>query len=388
MNRKRRKCNKFEGFKILKNLPTIFIFVLSIPLNYHGEPLKLKDHSCGPKIPNGKCFISALTSNTKVDNPVTSNQTDHEESDTAIITDNIFTLSVLILIISTVLTSFILGYLRSVSLVKQSLVLFLYRDSAKLLLLLIGSVTLAIFFSYFKGNGITMPPTYAKIISYCCINLMIHLLLVLNSLEILQLYCMKEMIVDSPMPWADDDHDAIKKMRLFSLLLVTSVTSLLFVFKTYPKLYYSLIGDNTPIHKLSTGTFAFTVILGLLVLTYIISTLVTIFYAWRKNHDVNTQVPSKLRYIQLFFIFVIAFILSSGMYFNIWAGGNFWILFLILQMMVGVLSPITIILTSSKLRGYVHGHFKDTALFIRNFCGQYCSRRSRQVSPLEEFEMN
>jgi hypothetical protein len=253
-----------------------------------------------------------------------------------------------------------------------------------LALLLNCSSSIAILTCYVNGNGLTIPPTPAKAISYCISSLVLYLFLAINAQGFLYLYSKKEMVLDPHLPWVEDDRFAIKMMRLISLVFVASLTSILFAYEGYPKVYYIMIGDKTPITELPIGTTAFTMLLFVLIVTYLITSLSAVFYEQRSIYfGDNTTIPSGLRYLSCLLIFFTGFGQILGVILNFVSDGEFWIILLIRQILFGVISPITIISTSSQLRNYVKGIFKPSTLFVTAFCEQYCSRRSPQVYPLE-----
>ena len=380
MNRKR---NKSKQHKLLKYFPILLICVFIFPANYTGKSLRLNSTSCHLEFPDTKCPRSTVTSHTEINGNVTNNPADDKTPDNPIVNGNFLITSILILTISTILTLLILGYFYSVPIVKQSLVLFLYQDISKLALLLNGSASMAILTCYYYGNGITIPPTPAKIITYCISNLGLYLLLACNAQGFLHLYSMKEMVLDPNLTWLEDDRVAIKAMRVISLVFVTFVTSLLFACEGYPKFYYNMIGNNKPITELPMGTFAFTILIGLLIATYIITSLVAVFYERRSILGHNTQITSGLRHLPYAFVLISGFVLTFTGIFNFLGDGEFWIIPLIFQIFIGGFSPIIIISTSSQVKGYIKEIFQAPRLFISDFYEKYWTRRSPQVYPIE-----
>ena len=373
MNRKR---NKTKQLKILKNLPAILIYVLIFPANYSGKTLRLKTNSCGSEFPSKECPQSTVKFETNVNDATTSNPADDKVGKTAELTGNVVIISLLLLILSTILISLILRYFNGVSILKQSLILFLYQDSARLILLLNGSLSLAIFTLYSIGN-VVMPPTLAKIFTYCILNLLLHLLLASNVSAFLHLYSMKEMVIVPPWAWMEDERVAMKKMRLTSLGIVTFGMTLMFAYHIYPEMYYIVIGDRKPFKEWTIGKVLFLLFLGLLVITYTISSVAATFYERRCIYVGETRLPRCPWPI----LFVIVICLS-----RYWAGNTFWKIALALQLSVGVLA-IAIIASSCQLRGFVRGiiqDFQDATLLINYYFVPYLSLRSPQVHPIQE----
>jgi hypothetical protein len=181
----------------------------------------------------------------------------------------------------------------------------------------------------------------------------------------------------------EDERTSMKKMRVTSLVLVTGITSLLFANEEYPKMYYHMIGNNVPISELPRGTSVFTFLMGLLIVTYISSSLAAKFYE-RENVPVgDAQIPSELKYFPGALIWFVAFILVAGILFNVLSEEKFWISILILQMGFGVVPPILIISTSYQLQTYVKSFFQDATTFIVGMFRHYCLPRSIQIHPNE-----
>ena len=191
---------------------------------------------------------------------------------------------------------------------------------------------------------------------------------------------MKEMVLDPPLPWAEDDRFTIKRMRLISLVFITSVTSLLFAYEGYPKVYYSMIGTKKPITELPIGTFAFAMSQCVLVVTYIVTSLAAVFYERRSTLVNNTTIPSGVKHLASALTFFLGLILAYGVIFEFLGDGDIWIVLLLYQIVFGVFSPLNTISTSSQLKDYVKGAFLAFILFVSDFYEKFCSRRSPHVS--------
>ena len=381
MNRKRNKCKKL---KLFKYLPIILICVLFSPANYSGKRLDLKASLTTVGSLNKQRHTTTRTSAQNLEETFMNNEKVNDVSDPAKLIGKLVIINIFILILSAALISLILGYLSNTSILKQGLVLFLYQDTARLVLLLNCVCFSAIVTCYFNGNGITLHPTHAKVMSYCAVSLILHLLLAANALGILHFYSMKEKVIDAYLQWVEDERTTMKKMRISSLVLVTCTTSLLFANGGYPKMYYMIIGNNMRVTELPIGTSVFTFILVLLIVTYISSSLAAKFYERENTLVGDTQIPSELRYFPWALIWFFAFILFPGILLNVLdSTSKFWITLLILQTGLGVLSPMLIILSSYQLRTYVKSFFQDTSSFLMGIFRHYCLPRSIQIHPNE-----
>jgi hypothetical protein len=196
---------------------------------------------------------------------------------------------------------------------------------------------------------------------------------------------MKEMVLDPKFPCVEDDRVAIKMMRFISLVFVTSVTTLLFAYEEYPRPYYYMIGDQRPITELPMGTNALLMLIGVLIATYIIALFASVFYQQRSIFfGENTAISSGFRHFSSLIIFFTGLGLVFGAIFNFMGDGKYWTMLLIFQTLFGVFSQISVISTSSEIKGYVRGIFQASTLFVGDFYEQYFSRRSPQVYPIED----
>ena len=379
-NRKRSKQRK-----LLKYLATILICIFIFPANYSGKPLKQNFTSWDPEFPNTKYPISTVTSHPNLSDAVINYLAADQISDTPTVTETFVTISILVLILATILLSLTLGYFYSVPIVRQSLVLYLYQDISILVFLFNVVCSVAILTCYVGGNGRTIHPTTAKVITYCICNVLLYLLLASNVQGFLHLYSMKEMVLDPALPWITNDRVAIKIMRFTSLVIVTSVTSLLFANEGYPMPYYVMIGDVKTITELPIEAIVFPMLVIVLIVTYIITSLAALFYKQRSIYfGDNTTIPRGVRHILPLLLFFMAFVTVFGLMLTLASDRKHWFIPLINQMVFGVLSPIFVIASSSQIKGYVNGIFQASSLFVSGFYEQYFSRCSPQVYPMEE----
>ena len=379
----KRKNNKHTKFKLLKYLPIILSCVLFLPANYSGKNLHTRNGLPSSNSQLEQKSITTVPTKLKVEDAVIHDLNDNGVPNPYKVTGWTVVIVLLILILSTILISLILGYLYSSSIVKQGLVLFLYQDTAKLSFLLIFSISFAIVTCYLNGNGITIHPAHSKVLSYFCFSLTLHLLLAANALCFLNFYSMKEMVIDPYLQWVEDEQAAMKKLRVTSIVLVTSVTSLAFATGGYPKMYFNMIGNNAPITELPIGTFALTILLGLLVVTCMCFSVAAKCYQRANIFHGAAHIPNELTYFPLVLIWFIAFIIISGIFLNLLSHGKIWEMLLMMQIVYGVASPALIISTSFPLRTYVKSIFQDATSSAMDIFRQFCTRRQRQIHPIE-----
>ena len=132
MKRKRNKCKKR---KLFKYLPIILICVLFSPANYSGKRLDLKASLTTVGSLNKQRHTTTRTSAQNLEETFMNNEKVNDVSDPAKLIGKLVIINIFILIPSAALISLILGYLSNTSILKQGLVLFLYQDTARLVLL-------------------------------------------------------------------------------------------------------------------------------------------------------------------------------------------------------------------------------------------------------------
>jgi hypothetical protein len=141
-----------------------------------------------------------------------------------------------------------------------------------------------------------------------------------------------------------------------------------------------MIGENTPIADLPIGTTAFSILIGVLIVTYMITSVAALFYEQRSIYfGNNTTIPRGVKYLSCLVTVFMGFCQIYGAIFDFLSGGELWVLLLMRQILFGVISPILIISTSSQLKNYVKGTFQPFTSFVSVFFEQCCSRRSPQV---------
>ena len=186
--------------------------------------------------------------------------------------------SILSLLASTILLTFIWKYLKSASITKECILLYLYEDSVGIVLVA-GWVWFAIVISFYTTTtGAALEVYQVSVLSFCIITIELQLLLILNVVSIIKLYMKKEMVLDPPIPWSDDDHDGIKKLRMVSWIVIFLFVLGMYAGSFYPKAYYYLIGDNRSLLDLPNGPVIFDGILGTLFVIPTISIILSSFY--------------------------------------------------------------------------------------------------------------
>ena len=300
-----------------------------------------------------------------------------------------FLFSILIHFLSTILLSLIWNYLNNASITKRCLLLYLYQDAVAITLIA-SYVWFGIIIScYANPKGFMTNLVQATVLSICLISSQLALILVLNLVSIIKLYTMKEKVIDPPMPWEDDDDQVIKKFRTLVILSITLFVSVMYAQGLYPKAFYYLIGDHTPILDLSNGPKIFECVLGILVIAPTITIILTAFYRQTEEQALETRREGKVYLLIVTFILIMV----SGMVYGAFSDkmGSFLTFGQCLATVAMVVTPCFIILSSQPLKSFAQKvvlNFSSSMLDkMNNYYRQTIAcieinRRSRQIAPI------
>ena len=134
------------------------------------------------------------------------------------------------------------SYLNSVSLAKECLLLYLYKDIISSLLLWRTLWAIEVIISYWNEEGTSK--IQAMVISFGLWFVILYFVLVTIFIKIYNLRMAKTNTIDPTIPWlGDDDTSAIKRIRFGCCLVVVFFLATTFGMKLYPRYFYIIIGD-------------------------------------------------------------------------------------------------------------------------------------------------
>ena len=276
----------------------------------------------------------------------------------------------------------IFGYLNSQSLIRQCLLLYIYKDLVCICLGLHSLWFLLIITHYMSDNGHDIPKVYAKIISFFLYVLICVFLIFMNLVAMLKLYMMKKALVDPPMPWGDNEKLGMIIIRTVSTVPVIIFTSTMFLLEEYQNNYNSHpLENNSSILELPKGNSLFAIPLLFFVITFFVTYLATYFlrpyYESTQQHNIVTGIPSQIQYVGLVTVIVAlgAFIII----FDLLPIRDRWSLYISYNV-VSCILPLIIILFSKQLKLYVKSYvlfdmwflnvnFVIMCLFVNVFVG-------------------
>ena len=283
----------------------------------------------------------------------------------------IFSLSLILNnVVIVVLSLSILGYLHSQPLVKQGLLLYLYKDFMFIFITLHCSWVLVRVLHYSSFNGYEMNDLLAKMMSFLIYFMRFQHLVYLNLIAILNVYMRKKTMIDPPMPWGDNDDLGIKIIRLSTSVPLFVIIATLYMIGVYPSLYFSLKnGYDTSHAELPKETAIFMIPIVLLVITFIITSLVTFHSKYTRQPNLDTSIP------QLYYPWVLPIValFLVHLIFSAFKLSSIWNLFTTTQLGTMVMQ-LVIILKNDQLSSYVKSYlsFDILHLNIRFVCMCLC----------------
>lgn len=151
-------------------------------------------------------------------------------------------ISVSLTLVLNTLLCLIFAYLHSVNLAKECLLLRLYKEFILVLVSCSGLINVLSIGMYKYGYPMHWIP--ATIITVCLRIGTINLLLLANIVQFLKYRMNKEKMLDPPMPWGDDEHRGIIRIRVFCWGLSTGFVITMYVVGLHTATYHLLIGKD------------------------------------------------------------------------------------------------------------------------------------------------
>ena len=349
-NRKRRGCLRPTTFAIW-----LILLMTSSPLNYNGycmnlrqDPIKILPNSSNDIFPS---------------DPV-KNEEENEKSkpnpklDGNLLVTGIYVIfSSLFLAIGSVLTIMILSYLRNISLAKQCVLLFLYKDVLATWILLIYLWQIRVLFCYYYGDGFGIDFLPDKMISFVMYCFILVLLFMINLISAIRFYMMKTKLLDPPMPWGEDEISGIRKIRASCVFLAAAITTTLHCFGLFPRLHFAFTGNDGLVFSKAALIYP-----GLLILLLITCTLLLIaswFYqSAGSSNIVDSIIPRQMIYFVWFCITFLSLTLLMGLS-NVFGMIIQWKINQAIASLTEVIIPCLILFGSDQLKCYATKSFKS-----------------------------
>ena len=365
----RNKEKRITKIRLLRLIPLLLLCPLSFPVNCYGRNFKWNKTLVFP-LPKDEHANRGLNYQ-YLDVVLTANRFSKTESETIVL--------------------LIHEYLNNLSPVKECILMYLCQDVCKIFILLVWILYFAALHCLVVSDGTYLGPGSAKLFSFLWMFMSHYLLLILNSIGAIKLYVTKELKLDPPMPWNQDEYVVFKRVKLISMLLSFAFVSSLFGTEGYPMMYFKLIGDKRSFSQLPTMTSINSGVILALLFSYLLMLLASKFYKTRL--DMATQPRFFSEKAQSWFLVVACLLgvgICAGFVLNMYGGGNIWIALFLYQLKTTVFTPIFIIYFTPELKTYVKCTIRKNMECIADFVNCNCSKilgviwtkRSSQIQPI------
>ena len=204
--------------------------------------------------------------------------------------------AVLTFIISTTLIIVIFSYLNNVSLLKECVLLYLYKDVAIMFILKNCIRLFCAIVWYSNRSGLEIGPTKAKVISFVQVLLSISILILINIINAVKCYIIKSKVLDPPVPWGDDDFLGINIIRLAYSFFTSGFGSVIYAFGLYPELYCALVEPQATVQHLAECSYIIAGIKVVLSITGTITGVVAKVYEAESNQLLDAIIAPQINY--------------------------------------------------------------------------------------------
>ena len=153
-----------------------------------------------------------------------------------------------ITLISNLLVILVRSYLGNVSLAKQCILSYLYRDVLLAWMVLISIWELGILSIYLTGYGVGLDMITSKVLGFLLNCSFVTFLLLMDAIGVLTMYIIRAKTIDPWMPWGDDESRGLKMIHAVCIGTSILFTLTMYILGIYPFSYYFfLFGGNVPL---------------------------------------------------------------------------------------------------------------------------------------------
>ena len=142
-------------------------------------------------------------------------------------------------------------YLHNVTLANECVLVYLYKDMISIVILIRIVMVFTRIIRLHEWSSLALMainPLPAKVLSFIIVLLAFSLMISLNIISFIRLYIAKTMILD---PWESDEYLGENVFRLIEFGIPFGVSTVLYTFEIYPKIYYWFISGEQNIPKSS-----------------------------------------------------------------------------------------------------------------------------------------
>ena len=259
-------------------------------------------------------------------------------------------------IISSTLLILIFSYLNNVSLVKECVLVYLYKDVVIIFILMNCVRVIWIIVWYSNNSGFGIEATQAKVISLGHYFLVILLLLLINILNAVKCYILKSKVLDPPMPWRDEDILGINIIRLAYSIFTTGFISVMYALGLYPKLYYALVEPNLVERDWGEGNYIFPGLVMFLCSTGVITAIVAKIHEEVNEKILEGIIPQQINYSFGIIHCIIIVLVTSTIFlvevFEVVTLTHLWQIFCLLAPLILTIIPAIVIYRVHQVQSY------------------------------------
>ena len=273
--------------------------------------------------------------------------------------------AILTFLISSTLIILLFSYLNNVSLVKECVLVYLYKDVVIMFMLsnCIRLITVIVWYS--NRSGLEIGTTKVKFITIVRTLLVALILLLINTINVLKCYILKSKVLDPPMPWGDDDFLGIKIIRMAYGIFATGFVSVAYALGVYPKLFTELIlvqhhatEQHLPEHHHSlTGFFV------VLCITGTITGVVAKLYETANKRLLESIIAQQINYSLLIFPIILNVLIWLTVYlvdfFKVLTLINLWQIIYVVSSLLYIIVPAFLFYTVPQVRSHAIKFLKN-----------------------------
>ena len=333
----------------------LIIFMTSSPLNYNGDCMNLRQDPV--KIRQSRSNNVLPTEPVKNEDETEKSEHNPKLDGNILVTRIYVIFSSLFLAIGSVLTITILSYLRNISLAKQCVLLFLYKDVLVTWMFLIYLWQIRVLFCYYHGNGFGIDFLPDKMISFVMYCFILLLLFMINLISAIRFYMMKTKMLDPPMPWGEDEISGIRKIRASCVFLAAAITTTLHCFGLFPRLHFAFTGNDGLVFSKAALIYPGLLISLLMTCTFLL--IASWFYqSAGSSNIVDSIIPRQMIYFVWFCITFLSLTLLMGLS-DVFGLFIRWKINQVIASVTEVIIPCLILFGSDQLKCYATKTFKS-----------------------------
>ena len=153
-----------------------------------------------------------------------------------------------ITLISNLLVLLLRSYLCNVSLAKECILSYLYRDVLLAWMIVITIWELGVLSIYLNGYGVGLDMVTSKVLGFLLNWSFVTFLLLMNAIGFITLHIVRAKTIEPWMPWGEDESKGLKMIHAMCIGTSILFTLTMYILGIYPISYYIfLYGGNIPV---------------------------------------------------------------------------------------------------------------------------------------------